>query len=198
MSTPSKAEQQPIARTDYTYADCLKGVVPVPKNPAEKFIFQLLMVGGMVTFMVTINGVMHSGVEFFLSAHWMYPLVFYLAFLVRTLIGDKVVGAIAGRFILPRFAGAARNLAMTLLNVAVMASIMGSVVTMLLNGANGYLAALAETLPATALAAFLVNYLIVAPAVKLLYANCIQPTWGPRIVDVAQRYALPWMTIFST
>lgn len=197
MNTVSAAESNHVTHFAYSYADCLKGAAPVPRNPAEKFIFQLLMVGGMVTFMATVNGVLHSGLSFFSTAHWMYPLVFCLAFLVRVFIGDKVVGAIAGRFILPRFTGIARNIAMTVLNVAVMATIMGSVVTMLLNGPDGYLVELLQTLPATALAALMINYFIVAPAVKLIYANHIEPAYGPRIVAIAQRYAMPWMAIFS-
>ncbi len=197
MNAVHAANSEHADRTLYSYIDCLKGAVPVPQNPAEKFIFQLLMVGGMVTFMATINGVLHSGLSFFSTAHWMYPLIFCLAFLVRVFIGDKVVGAIAGRFVLPKFEGTGRNVAMTLLNVAVMATIMGSVVTMLLNGPHGYFAELVQTLPVTALAALTVNFLIVAPAVKLIYANHIEPVYGPRIVAIAQRYAMPWMAIFS-
>ncbi len=185
------------AAVRYTYLDCLKGKTPAPQIDFEKIIFQLLMVGGMVTFMATFNGLLHSGASFFATAHWMYPLVFCIAFCVRTLIANKLVGVVAGRWILPRTQGFARGVAMTLLNVGVMGTIMSAAITLLLNGADDYLHAFITTTPITLLMALLVNFFVVGPAVKMLYNNYIEPVYGPRIMTIAQRYAMPWMAIFS-
>lgn len=198
---PSSAKPENPAlvggRSRFTYVECLKGAAPVPAGGPGKGIFQLLMVGGMVSVMATFTGVLHNGTAFFATAHWMYPLVFCLALLVRLAVADKAVGYVAPRVIFPRFKGVARGVAMTLLNVAVMGSIMGSVMTFLLNGADNYLYTVATTLPVTMTFASLANFFVVGPVVKMLHHNVIGPNNGLRIFTAAQRYARPLTAIFG-
>lgn len=180
-----------------TYRDCLMGRANIPVHGPGKAAFTLLMVGGMVTFMATFNGVLSSGLGFFAHAHWMYPLVFCIAFLMRLYVGDRVVGFAAPRYVMPHFHGLARNIAMTLLNVVVMGAIMGSIITLLLKGPAGFWSELASTLPLTMTAAALVNYFVVGPAVKMIYNNVLEPTNGLGLFNWAQRYAMPWTAIFG-
>lgn len=180
-----------------TYVDCLMGRANVPTSGPGKSVFQLLMVGGMVSFMATISGVMHSGLDFFAHAHWMYPLVFCMAFFARLLIGDKVVGYVAPRFVIPRFNGLARSIAMTVLNVLVMGLVMGAAVNMLLSGPAGFLSAYVNSLPVTLTVAALVNFFIVGPVVKMLYNNVIEPTNGLGIFQFFQRFGMSWAAIFG-
>lgn len=180
-----------------TYRDCLMGRANVPAHGPGKAAFTLLMVGGMVTFMATFNGVLSSGLGFFAHAHWMYPLVFCIAFLMRLYAGDRVVGFAAPRYVIPHFHGLARNIAMTLLNVVVMGAIMGSIITLLLKGPAGFWGELASTLPLTMTVAALVNYFVVSPAVKMIYNNVLEPTDGLGLFSLAQRYVMPWTAIFG-
>lgn len=180
-----------------TYRDCLMGRANIPAHGPGKAAFTLLMVGGMVTFMATFNGVLSSGLGFFAHAHWMYPLVFCIAFLMRLYVGDRVVGFAAPRYVIPHFHGLARNIAMTLLNVVVMGAIMGSIITLLLKGPAGFWGELASTLPLTMTVAALVNYFVVGPAVKMIYNNVLEPTNGLGLFNWAQRYAMPWTAIFG-
>ena len=180
-----------------TYRDCLMGRANIPVHGPGKAAFTLLMVGGMVTFMATFNGVLSSGLGFFAHAHWMYPLVFCIAFLMRLYVGDRFVGFAAPRYVIPHFHGLARNIAMTLLNVVVMGAIMGSIITLLLKGPAGFWGELASTLPLTMTVAALVNYFVVGPAVKMIYNNVLEPTNGLGLFNWAQRYAMPWTAIFG-
>lgn len=171
-----KTEEQKTPR--YTYLDCLRGIAPGPQGPNGAATFQVLMVGGMVTFMVTINGLRHTGLDFISMSHWLYPLMFCLAFLVRTFIGGKISGALAPRLVLNRFEGTKRAIGMTVLNVCCMAPIMCAIATLLLNGTDNFLFAYLTTLPIVMPIAMLVNYFIVGPLVKLLFNNFITPAGG--------------------
>ncbi len=193
----SAADRAPAAADGCTYRDCIAGRAGLPQGPLGMRVFQILMVGGMVTFMATINGLLHQGLGFFAHALWMYPLVFCISFLVRTFIGGKIVDAVAPRLVLPHTRGIARSVAMTLLNVVVMGTIMGFIVTLLMSGTQDYLATVAATLPISLVAATLVNYFIVSPAVRMICANVIEPGGNARIVTAAQKYAMPWAAIFS-
>ena len=53
----------------YTYADCLRDVAPTPTGVNGTTLYQLLMVGGMVMFVVTVNGVHNSGTDFLTQYH---------------------------------------------------------------------------------------------------------------------------------
>ena len=164
-------------RTHYSYVDCLKGNVPVPLTANGKTLFQVLMVGGMVTFMVTMNGIANTGIGFLAQSHWLYPLMFALAFLVRTFISSPLVDMVAPKLVLSRFDGVARSIGMTVINVVCTAPIMCALATLLLVGTDGFLLAYLTKLPIMALIAAAVNFFIVGPVVKIVY-NRIAPADG--------------------
>ncbi|HIS39637.1 MAG TPA: hypothetical protein IAC12_02165 [Candidatus Aphodovivens avistercoris] len=197
-AVPSRSDAAASMPSACTYLDCLKGQANTPAAAPGKAIFKVLMVGGMVTFMATINGVQHSGLEFFATAHWMYPLVFCIAFLVRTFIGDAAIGFIAPRFILPRFEGVARGIAMTLANVGVMGTVMGAIMTLLLNPPAEFFVAYFTTLPLSLACAVLVNFFIVGPAAKIAYNNIINSKMGMQFLRTAERDGMSWMAIFNS
>ena len=163
--------------THYTYIDCLRGVTPVPRTPNGKTLFTALMTGGMVTFMVTINGIRQTGLGFLTQSHWLYPLMFAIAFLVRSLVASKVVDALAPRLVLNRLTGVRKSIGMTLLNTGCMAPIMCAITTLLLLGTDNFAFTYVTTLPLIAPISALVNFFAVGPAVKLLY-NRIAPADG--------------------
>ena len=162
----------------FTYRDCLRGTVPVPKSVNGATIFQVLMVGGMVTFMVTINGLRNAGPDFLVNSHWLYPLMFCLAFLVRTFIGAPIVNKLAPKLVFSRFEGVARGVAMTVLNVCCMAPIMCAIATLLIMGPTDFLIHYATTLPVVTPMALFVNFFVVGPIAKLAFANRISPSGG--------------------
>ena len=162
----------------YTYLDCLRGAAPVPTHVNGATIFQVLMVGGMVTFMVTINGLRNTGLDFLVNSHWLYPLMFCLAFLVRTFYGAPLVNKLAPELVFKRFEGPARGVAMTVLNVCCMAPIMCAIATLLIVGTDDFLVRYLTTLPIVAPMAMLVNFFIVGPIAKLLFLNKISPSGG--------------------
>ena len=165
----------------YTYLDCLRGKTPVPRTPNGATLFQVLMVGGMVTFMVTVNGVRFTGLAFLAQSHWLYPLMFAVAFLVRTFISTKIVNALAPRLVLSRFEGVARSIGMTVLNVACTAPFMCAIATLLLVGIDDFALSYLTTLPLVAPIAMLINFFIVGPAAKLAY-NRIAPSNGLALI----------------
>lgn len=197
---PLGRTNEPRAHETYSYLDCVSGKAPVPRDILGKSMFGLLMAGGMTTFMVTFNSVSHSGasiLDFIIQSHWMYPLVICISLSMRMLFADRVVDWLAPRFILPRFSGFARNAVMTLLNVVLMSPVMGSVMTLLLNGPQGFFAHLAGSLPVSAVVAVLVNLLVVGPAAKMLYHNVLTPMAGTRVFQMTQRYATSWAGVFT-
>ena len=180
-AVPEQSEEQGARR--FTYRDCMRGTVPVPRMTNGATIFKVLMVGGMVTFMVTINGIRHTGFEFLAQSHWLYPLMFSIAFLVRTYIGDKLVGFLAPRTVLKWFRGTMRNVGMTVLNVLCMAPIMCAIATLLLVGVNNFAFNYFTTLPLIIPIAAFVNFFVVGPIVKLLFSNRIMPAGGLRFIE---------------
>ncbi len=173
----------------YTYVDCLRGTVPLPKHVNGATLFQVLMVGGMVTFMVTVNGVRNTGLDFLVNSHWLYPLMFCLAFLVRTFYGAPLVNKLAPKLVFSRFEGAARAIAMTVLNVCCMAPVMCAIATLLIVGPDDFLMRYITTLPVVAPMAMLVNYFIVGPIVKLVFANRISPAGGLGLLENLEQHA---------
>lgn len=171
-------EARPAQPVRYTYMDCLRGITPVPKGTNGATIFMVLMVGGMVTFMVTVNGIRNTGLDFLVHSHWLYPLVFCIAFLVRVLFAARVVDFIAPRVVLNHFEGIPRSIAMTVLNVCIMAPIMGAIVTLLLTGTDNFLMTYLTTLPITMPTAMLINFFAIGPAVKLIFNNVLSPSGG--------------------
>jgi len=173
----------------YTYMDCLRGTVPLPKYVNGATLFQVLMVGGMVTFMVTVNGLRNTGLDFLVNSHWLYPLMFCLAFLVRTFYGAPLVNKLAPKLVFNRFEGAARAIAMTVLNVCCMAPVMCAIATLLIVGPDDFLMRYITTLPVVAPMAMLVNYFIVGPIVKLVFANRISPAGGLGLLENLEQHA---------
>ena len=173
----------------YTYMDCLRGTVPLPKHVNGATLFQVLMVGGMVTFMVTVNGLRNTGLDFLVNSHWLYPLMFCLAFLVRTFYGAPLVDKLAPRLVFSRFEGAACAIAMTGLNVCCMAPVMCAIATLLIVGPSNFFMSYITTLPIVAPMAMVVNYFIVGPIVKLVFVNRIMPADGLGLLDNLEQHA---------
>ena len=173
----------------YTYVDCLRGTVPLPKHVNGATLFQVLMVGGMVTFMVTVNGVRNTGFDFLVNSHWLYPLMFCLAFLVRTFYGAPLVNKLAPKLVFNRFEGTARTIAMTVLNVCCMAPVMCAIATLLIVGPSNFFMSYITTLPIVAPMAMVVNYFIVGPIVKLVFANRISPAGGLGLLENLEQHA---------
>lgn len=173
----------------YTYLDCLRGSIPLPKHINGATLFQVLMVGGMVTFMVTVNGLRNTGLDFLVYSHWLYPLMFCLAFLVRTFYGAPLVDKLAPKLVFNRFEGTARAIAMTVLNVCCMAPVMCAIATLLIVGTDNFLMQYATTLPVVAPMAMVVNYFIVGPIVKLVFVNRIMPADGLGLLGNLEQHA---------
>jgi len=143
----------------------------------------------MVTFMVTVNGLRNTGLDFLVNSHWLYPLMFCLAFLVRTFYGAPLVNKLAPKLVFSRFEGAARAIAMTVLNVCCMAPVMCAIATLLIVGPDDFLMRYITTLPVVAPMAMLVNYFIVGPIVKLVFANRISPAGGLGLLENLEQHA---------
>ena len=173
----------------YTYMDCLHGTVPLPKHVNGATLFQVLMVGGMVTFMVTVNGLRNTGLDFLVNSHWLYPLMFCLAFLVRTFYGAPLVDKLAPKLVFSRFEGAACAIAMTVLNVCCMAPVMCAIATLLIVGPSNFFMSYITTLPIVAPMAMVVNYFIVGPIVKLVFVNRIMPAGGLGLLENLEQHA---------
>ncbi|HAM15334.1 MAG TPA: hypothetical protein DCP91_05660 [Eggerthellaceae bacterium] len=185
----NNAAETPEEPRRFTYRDCLQGAVPIPRGLNGATIFQVLMVGGMVTFMVTVNGVRNTGLDFLANSHWLYPLMFCLAFLVRTFIGAPLVNKLAPKLVFNRFEGVARGVAMTALNVCCMAPIMCAIATLLIVGPDNFLERYFATLCIVAPMALLVNFFVVGPIAKLVFANHISPSGGLGLLDNLEQNA---------
>ena len=198
-STAGSAVDVPSCTPRFTYTDCLTGKAGAPADKLGKLVFQVLMVGGMVSIMATFNGVRHLGLDFFVHFHWFYPLVFTVAFLLRLALANRLVDAAIPRFILPRFQGIARGVAITVLNVCVMAPLMAALVTLLLMGPANFWGQFADSLPISMAVATIVNFFVVGPVVKLLYYNAISSTAnGMRFLRFVQDNAMPWLLISNS
>lgn len=199
MTISTKHSKNELTEQDYaeaktakcTYLDCLTGKAQVPHTVNGSTIFQTLMVTGMVACMVTFNGIHHSGPSFFITSHWLYPLVFCIAFLARTFCGGKIFNWFAPRFLFPKFKGVALNLAITVTNILIMAPIMALIITLLLQGIDGYWEALFDAFGISIIAAFFINYFLVGPVVKLLYNNVIMPSAGLELLNFVNKYIEP-------
>ena len=199
-ANPSPSAQDPFESEHCSYLDCLFGRAKAPGPGPGKGMFQLLMVGGMVTFMVSYNGTRHAGwdpVAFLSTCLWMYPLVFCIALLVRIYVGDKLVGWLVPRIVTPYFQGLGKSVVMTILNCNIMGCIMTCIVTLLLSGTENYaweaFSALLSSIPVS----MTINFFIVGPAVKILYNDVIMPSVGVRIFEYSRRVLLPLLAFFG-
>lgn len=138
-----------------------------------------MMVFFMVTVMVTVNWNLHttdhSPLQFALS-FYEYPAMFCIAFAVRFLVADPIVGIIIGKVIVKHLNGLAKSVAITLSNVLVMATIMGAFGLIVTGGLGAFSwEQYAMMLPQTYCLAFLFSYFIVGPLVKMLYHTFFHP-----------------------
>ena len=180
------------------YRDCLANRAATPKDPAEKLLFQFLMVFGMVSIMATFNGVRHSGLNFFITYHWIYPLVACVALFLRLALTSKIVDFLAPRLVYKHFEGFASICALAALNIVIMTPLLNSLVTMCLYGPHDLLFNIANNLPVAMVAAFLTNVFIVAPTVKMIYNNYLTTARGMRWLNFVERTAMPWMYLINS
>ncbi len=185
-------------RRTYSYTECVMGLAPVPHDYFGGGVFKLLMAGGMTTVMVTFNSLIHSGANFVLESLWLYPLILCLSLGMRFLYADRIVDLIAPRYIFPRFKGFSRNAAMTLLNIALMAPVMGFLAALLLAGPDGFLDRMASTLPYSIPVSILVNLFVVGPIVRMIYHNVLAASTGNKLFEVTQHYVTNWAGVFTS
>jgi hypothetical protein len=156
-----------------SYLDCLRGKASVPKERAGMLLFQALMIGGMVTIMTSFNGYRHSGLDFFINYHWMYPLTFCITFLIREWFMNDFTEAIIHQFILPNFQGVKKATLITLTNIVCMVPLMSTLMTCMIYGFDNLGQSLLEQVPITMVVGACVNFFIVSPIVKMIYNNLI-------------------------
>lgn len=170
---------QPVSLPNNAYLRALRGAVPIPATGREKLAFQALMVFCMVVCMVTLNWLLHTpdlSPNGFSQALYEYPLTFIIAFVVRTLIANPLVEHIVRAVVPTTLAGLKRTVALTLINVGIMVTIMTFFGVIISNGPAqfswlGY----AQSLPFSFVMAFGLNFLVVGPAVKLIFAHIVKP-----------------------
>ena len=156
-----------------SYLDCVRGKASVPKERAGMLLFQALMIGGMVSIMTSFNGYRHSGIDFFLNYHWMYPLTFCITFLIREWFMNDFTEAIIHQYILPNFQGTKKATLITLTNIVCMVPLMSTLMTCMLYGFHDLGQTLLDQVPITILVGACVNFFIVSPIVKMIYNNLI-------------------------
>lgn len=170
---------QPASLSNNAYFRALRGAVPVPAAGREKLAFQMLMVLCMVVCMVTLNWLLHTPdltPNGFSQALYEYPLTFTIAFIVRTLIANPLVEHIMHAVIPATLSGLKRTVVLTLINVGIMVTIMTFFGVIISNGPLQFTwLDYAQSLPLSLTMAFVLNFLIVAPAVKLSFAHIVKP-----------------------
>ena len=180
-----------------TYLDCILGRAKAPKEGPNFNAFQMMMVGGMIFVVSTINGFTHMGFDFVFISHWAYPVMFCIGLLIRVTVANAVVGWIMRHFFFPKLTGLARNLATSVVNVSFMATMISAANSLLLNGVHDYFAILLPTLPSTVATGILIHYFIVSPAVKMIYNRMLDQSFCLKVFGAAHRYEMPWTAIFG-
>lgn len=186
---------------NYTYSDAIHGRVHVPDTGAPgKLIFTLMMVISMVTVMCTFNGTRHYGsfIGFITHAHWLYPLIFVVAFTVRLSIADAIAGKIIPAYITPNFTGVRKTILITLTNVSIMCPIMSALATLLLNGTDdffwNYLTSLACAYPF----GILMNFFVVGPLVKIGFNKMLYSERGIHFFNWFKANVMPVLLFFNS
>lgn len=166
--------------SENVYLSALRGTLPMPANAKEQFVFQTLMVFFMVSSMVTFNWFLHTSdptLSGYAQMMYEYPLMFFTGLLVRNFIANPLVGRIVPRVVPSALAGFKRTLAMTGINVAIMATIMTLFGTLFSHGPAGFTwMTYVESLPISYVMAFVVNLFAVNPLVKIIFARGIRPS----------------------
>lgn len=193
------SDQLPNApATRITYRDCLCDATPHTVDPVAQLLFTVLIIGGMVTFMATFNGLRQLGITFFIHSHWFYPLIFVCALFVRLAIGARICTFIIDKLIKPQMNGILRAALTSLINVGIMTPIMVTIVTLLLTGTNNLAMSLAINIPISVVVALLVNYFIVVPIVRLVYFNVILTSpRGLKLLRFLQHYAPAFLVLLG-
>lgn len=193
------SDQLPSApATRITYRDCLCDATPHTVDPVAQLLFTVLIIGGMVTFMATFNGLRQLGITFFIHSHWFYPLIFVCALFVRLAIGARICTFIIDKLIKPQMNGILRAALTSLINVGIMTPIMVTIVTLLLTGTNNLAMSLAINIPISVVVALLVNYFIVVPIVRLVYFNVILTSpRGLKLLRFLQHYAPAFLVLLG-
>lgn len=193
------SDQLPSASaTRITYRDCLCDATPHTVDPVAQLLFTVLIIGGMVTFMATFNGLRQLGITFFIHSHWFYPLIFVCALFVRLAIGARICTFIMNKLIKPQMNGILRAALTSLINVGIMTPIMVTIVTLLLTGTNNLALSLAINIPLSVVVALLVNYFIVVPIVRLVYFNVILTSpRGLKLLRFLQHYAPVFLVLLG-
>ena len=181
----------------YTYADCLRDAAPAPTGINGTTLYQLLMVGGTVALVVTAGSIRDSGSDFLKQPHWMYPLIFCIAFLARVYISGPLVAFLAPRLIGSRLRGFARGAAMTVLGVCVASPITSAIVALLFTEPDDFLGSYVHALATTTPMTMLISHFIVGPAVKLAFHNRITPDRGLKTLEVLDQHALSFLKLFG-
>lgn len=165
----------PQQNTDHPrslYRTCLTGNLPIPRSGARRVVFQTIMVTIMVSCMVTFNWSLREqsiSLDSFLGMTYEYPLMFLIALAVRLLIANPIVDRIVPH-IPATLTGVRKSLAMTAVNVSIMATIMSIFGTLVSQGFVGFSwLSVAQSIPVSFIAAFVLNFFFVGPLVKVLY-----------------------------
>lgn len=198
--TPNEPSYQlpSASATRITYRDCLCDATPHTVDPVAQLLFTVLIIGGMVTFMATFNGLRQIGITFFIHSHWFYPLIFVCALFVRLAIGARICTFIIDKLIKPQMNGILRAALTSLINVGIMTPIMVTIVTLLLTGTNNLAMSLAINIPISVVVALLVNYFIVVPIVRLVYFNVILTSpRGLKLLRFLQHYAPAFLVLLG-
>lgn len=163
-------------------------------------LFQAMMVGGMVLAMTTFNGVRHSGLDFFIDYHWMYPLYFCMTFMIRQLFMNRFTDAIIGRAVLPHLSGFPKVLAIAFVNICLMVPLMATVMTCMLYGFDDLPATLSTQVPLNVAVSICVNVFVVGPVVKMLYDNVIvaNSQGGTGFYTRFQQLVMPMLSAFNS
>ncbi len=160
------------------YLRCLRGQIVPPTSGKERIVFQAFMVLLMSSCMVTINtllGQTGSPSAELSGALYEYPLMFCIAFAVRVFVANPLVDRIVPH-VPPSLSGIRRTLAMTAINVGIMATIMAFFGTLVSRGPEGFTwtEALSHA-PISVVMAGAVNFLAIGPLVKIAYTQAVRP-----------------------
>ena len=127
----------------------------------------------------------------------MYPLSFCSSLILRIILADRIIRPLVKKLVIAKVKGVARSFIITLLNVVIMSTIMTTWITILLSGFDGLWQNVSSALPLTYTVSFLLNFLIVSPAVKMLYNNIITPAGSIRFMRTIREGLSPIAVFFG-